>query len=277
MNFSKINNKYILETFVSEVNEELLLSFIYTDINNLVSIDQKNEIYENNIIFSNKNWNKTINNFISSKNLTWLKFLKWIYDKIYKITSYSNKVDEKLFDDNNYNFFINVNLKNSYIFTVKKPGLDDFNETKYKTSFSVLNFFNDFSDFLEDWEIIKFTFNYKYTHTSRIYKNILYNIKSLFLNNQKEEELFSSYTDKINYLLFNINISTNTKNKDILIKIIKKTFNNYENYFNKFHIEYSNNHIPITFFNIYSKLQVDFLIWWWLFFLINNNFSKKSK
>lgn len=277
MIINKVNNKYILEVFTWEINQEILLSSLNTDINNLVSIDQKKEIYENNIILTNKNWKKVIRNFIWSKKLTWLTFLKSIYDKLYNEISYSNKIEYDLFGDDNYNNFININLKNSYVLNVKKPGLDDFDDRKYKTSFSVINFLNEFSEFLEEWEYLKFTFSYKYTNTSNIYKNFIYNIKSVWMNEKKEEELFSSYTDKINYFMFDINISTNTKKRKVLVNMIKKSFNNYQNWFNKFNISTSRFTIPITFFDIYSKLQVDFLIWWWLFFLINNQYSKKWK
>lgn len=262
---------FTLEIIPWKINEIFQLSSINSDLNSI--LHQKGLIFKNIFILENINWNVYLKQFIESNKETWINFIKWFYDKLFNWDiSYSRNSQQWKMDYNNYKK-LNISLEKPFYFQLKKPWVEELSSWNYTYSSRVIKeIIEEFKDYLEENEKVIFEFEYWYTNYSKIMKNIFYWLKMFFQNQTENEELFSSFTDKLEFVKFNFSIYNNSKNHEKLKEVVRKNLWVYGNKFNRYVIN------KTSFFrNLYQKIQIDTLVSQSLNIPIQNNISKNNK
>lgn len=270
MEIKKIDNKFTLKILNWKINNEFLLSSINSDLNSI--FHQKWEIYKNNYFLYNQENNLFIEQFIWSKTRNWLNYIINFLNKLYWWDiSYSSKIDNDLFNKK-YDKIYSISLKNLFYFQLKKPWIAwDWLWEAYQSSSRIIeDIFKDFKDFLHDWEILNISLEYWYSNYSNLLRKILYRFKEIFHDFQYIEELNSSFSDKLEFLEFDFIIKTNSKNSQILEKIIKKNLDVYNNKFNGYKLNKWNLYLS----NFYKKVQIDTLIAHGTILPVKSNFTQ---
>lgn len=262
-----------LEIFTWNVNNNYLSSSINNDLNSI--LNQEWIIYNNSYVLVNYNNKTTIRNFISSNDEKWLIYMKKVYDRLYNWDiSYSKDFDEKILEKNLDKVFY-VKLDKLFYFQIKKPWIAELDtNNNYNSSSRVFKqIFEESSYILNDWDVIKIDFEYKKTNYSKLWKNITFWVKMLFQNQMENEELFSTFTDKLEFVECYIKISTNSSKFDEIKDITKKNFQVYKSKYNLFRLSNSR----WSFLKFKNKLQIDSLISLSLLIPINNDNSLNNK
>lgn len=262
---------FTLEIMPWKINEIFQLSSINSDLNSI--LHQKWLIFKNIFILENINWNVYLKQFIESNKETWINFIKGFYDKLFNWDiSYSRNSQQWKIDYNNYKK-LNISLEKPFYFQLKKPWVEELSSWNYTYSSRVIKeIIEEFKDYLEENEKVIFEFEYWYTTYSKIMKNIFYWIKMFFQNQAENEELFWSFTDKLEFVKFNFSIYNNSKNHEKLKEVVRKNLWVYWNKFNRYAINNTS-----FFRNLYQKIQIDTLVSQSLNIPIQNNISKNNK
>ncbi len=265
--------KNTLEIYPWKINNNYLSSSINNDLNSI--LNQEWIIYNNSYVLVNYNNKTTIRNFISSNNEKWLIYMKKVYDRLYNWDiSYSNNFNKKILEKNLDNVFY-VKLDKLFYFQIKKPWINELDtNNNYNSSSRIFKqIFEEASYVLNDWDVIKIDFEYRKTNYSKLWKNIAFWLKMLFKNQMENEELFSTFTDKLEFVECYIKISTNSSKFDEIKDITKKNFQVYKSKNNSFRLSKK----KWSFLKLKNKLQIDSLISLSLLIPIHNEFSINNK
>lgn len=254
-----------------KVNENFNITSIHTDLNSI--LHQKLLYFKNSFILKNDKWNIVLDQYIESNKEVWINYMTWFYNKLFSNDiSYSKKVEQQKINYDKYEK-IDISLKNSFYFSMKKPATEEISSSNYTYSSKIVQeIIDEYKNHILDSEELIIEFQYWYTEYSKLFKNILFWIKMIFQNNEENNEMFSSYTDKLQYVKFRFNIYTNSKNPDKLKDIIKKNLCIYGNKFNNYVI--NKKHI---FKHLYSKLMIDNLTAQSIIIPIYNSVSANNK
>jgi hypothetical protein len=278
MDIKIIDDMFLLELFPWTVWENFNNSSINVDLDNLIR--QKDEIYEINIFLTNYDNRKQVRYFIWGSSLNSLEYLRWFYNHLFKNNvSYTNIIDDSLFEFNVFNQFYTAWLKNIHYFQMKKPWINDISQDYQSSNRIFAEIINEFSSFIWNNEILRIKFNFKGTSYSKLLKHICFNFKELFIKNERQiEELESNFSDKLSFFLWKIHLFSNTKREKELEGIINKNFSTYDNKFNWYRVKKSNRKLPTFLFNQYHKYQSDILLNHWnILAPFDSNFIKKNR
>lgn len=263
-----------LEIFPWRTLDNNLNSSINSDLNSILS--QQWILYFNNYFLINEDWKKVIRNFLSSNDKNWLIYMKKFYDRLYNWDiSYSKNFDNSILNQKLDKTFY-FKLDSLFYLQLKKPWISEFDTTwNYNNSSRIFKqIFEESLDLLEDWEVLRIDFEYQKTNYSKLWKNIVFWWKNLFIDNELElEELYSSFSDKLKFVEFYVKISTNSKKYKDIRDIAFKNFWVYENKFNKYKIQNS----KWSFLKLKNKIQIDSLISHSLIIPIHNDISINNK
>lgn len=263
-----------LETFPWITSDNNIPSSINSDLNAI--LHQQWIKYCNSYYLINKDWNNHIRNFISSNNNKWLIYYRNIMNRIYNWDiSYSQNIKDLISDKKLDNIFY-IKLKDLFYFQMKKPWINELEtENNYNSSARIFKqIFEESIDILENWDSIKIDFEYWDTSYSKLMKNMIFWKKMMFQNYLESEELFNSFTDKLEFVEFYIKISTNSSKVNEIKAITKKNIEVYKNKFNSYVISKT----KWSFFKLKNKIQMDSLIWsHGLIVPIQNKYSLNNK
>lgn len=265
---------FTLEKFPWSTLDNNLSSSINSDLNSILS--QIWIVYYSNYFLINENWKKIIRNFIWSNDEKWLIYMKKFYDRLYNgDIAYSKNFDNSIFNKKLDKSFY-IKLDSLFYLQLKKPWINELDtQWNYNSSSRIFKqIFEESLELLDDWEVIRIDFEYQKTNYSKFWKNIVFWLKSLFINNELElEELYSSFSDKLKFVEFYIKISTNSQKYKDIRDIAYKNFQVYENKFNKYKLENS----KWSFLKLKNKIQIDSLISHSLIIPIHNHISLNNK
>lgn len=264
----------ILEIFPWSIWDNYLSSSVNSDFNSI--LHQKWIKYCNSYFITNKDNKISIRNFITSNTENGIIYMRKLYDRLYNNNiSYSESSDKKIFRQE-LEKSVYVNLKNIFYLQLKKPWINElWIVWNYNNSSRIFQqFFEEISDIIGNNETVRIDFSYWYTNYSKLWKNIVFWWKLFLINNEIEkEELFWSFTDKLEFIKFSLKVSSNSKRFNEIIKILRKNLEVYSNKFNSYKINKKN----WSFLNLKNKLQIDTLISHSLNIPIYNNFSINNK
>lgn len=267
-----MKNKTI-EVFSWLISDNYLSWAVTTDINSFAH--QKRIKYKHNYILINENWENRIRNFIWSNNEKWLIFLKKTLDRLYNWDiSYSKHFNNEILNKKlNKEFYIK--LDNLFYYQIKKPWINELTtEWNYNSSSRIFKqILEESIDIINEWDIINIELVYWYTNYSKLWKNIVFWKKMIFQNYQENEELFSSFTDKLNFVEFYIKIYTNSDKIKEIKDIAKKNIDTYKSKYNSYTISDK----KWSFLKLKNKIQIDSLISHSLCIPINNEYSINNK
>ena len=268
------NEKYLLEVFPWVIPEEFILSSIKNELN---ALSYSHSTYTIHYMLSKEQDIPCIRQYIEASDSTWQSFLVNFYSKLYQQNISFIEKDSIPFSG--IDWWYSIWLSSHYVFQIKKPweiGLNTFSSS----SGIIENMMNEFSSLLHSGESIYFKFQFKPTIYSPFVKDILYSWKERNMGEEWKLELESSFTEKLDFFLFDFHIQNNLDNQEVFQEILAKNLWIYEGKWNRYMYSYNEKYIP-TLPDRYRKSQVDQFLGHWLITLIssqnsaiNGNFSK---
>lgn len=266
--------KYLLEVFPWIIPEGFILTSIKNELN---ALSYSHSTYTLHYMLSKEHDIPCIKQYIEASDSTWQSFLVNFYSKLYQQNISFIEKDSIPFSEKYWGY--SIWLSSHYVFQIKKPweiGLNTFSSS----SGIIENMMNEFSSLLNSGESIYFKFQFKPTSHSPFVKDILYSWKERNMWEEWKLELESSFTEKLDFFLFDFHIQHNLDNEEVFQEILAKNLWIYEWKWNRYMYRYNEKYIP-TLPERYRKSQVDQFLWHWLITLIssinpaiNGNFSK---
>jgi hypothetical protein len=265
---------YLLEVFPWLIPEEFILNSIKNELDGL---KKSHSIYTIHYILSGESDIPTISQYIQSSDEIGQSFLVNFYSKLYKNDISFLQVESlpHITVDGGYS----IGLNNHYVFQIKKPweiGLNTFSSSAW----IVENMINELIPILKKWNKIHFSLQFQPTSYNAFVKDILYAWKERNMSIEWKEELQSSFTEKLDFFLFDFQIQNNFEDQYMFQEVLSKNLWIYEWKWNRYTYQYKEKYIP-TLTKSNKKAQVDQFLWHWLITLIwsNNpatsgNFSK---
>ena len=267
-------NQFLLEVFPWTIPEGFILTSIKNELN---ALSYSHSTYTIHYLLSKEQDIPCIRQYIESSDSIWQSFLVNFYSKLYQQNISFIEKDSIPFPERDGGY--SVGLNSHYVFQIKKPweiGLNTFSSS----SWIIENMMNEFSSLLNSGESIYFNFQFKPTSYSPFVKDILYSWKERNMGEEWKLELQSSFTEKLDFFLFDFHVQNTLGNQEAFQEILAKNLWIYEGKWNRYMYRYNEKYIP-TLPERYRKSQVDQFLGHWLITLISSentaisgNFSK---
>ena len=267
-------SQYLLEIFPWAIPEEFILTSIKNELN---ALSYTHCIYTIHYVLSKDSEIPAIRQYIEASDKVGQSFLVNFYSKLYQ--GNISFLEKESLGLSKVPWGYAILMDNHYVFQWKKPweiGLNTFSSS----SGIIENMINEIIPILKIGEFLHFSFQFQPTSHSIFMKDMLYLWKERNMSIEGKEEFESSFTEKLDFFLFDFHIQNNLWDQDMFQEVLSKNLWIYKWKWNRYRYQYKENYIP-SIPKRYKKGQVDQFLWHGLITLIwaanpaiSSNFSK---
>lgn len=267
-----LKQHFIYEAFPRKIEDmNFILTSIKRELNGLASIKTE---YRFKYLLYRDDTGIYLRQFISSDSEAGISFLMNFYEKLY-VWNIAFKKIKTLDWYLKASHYYSIWLESHHSFQSAKPW-ELWLNTFASSAGLIENVLNETALMLWIGEFVEFEFSIIPSSCDHISKEILYFIKEIGKSEEFKEELRSSFTDKLDFFLFDLKASHNLKDEAFFWDILYKNLGLYRSNWNHYEYTYSSKTYP-RISNRYRKGQMDMFLSHWILTLVSETSRYTNK